>query len=128
VVFVSFVVPELAVVRTEFLEVHMPKYLITASYTADGVKGLLKDGGTGRRAAVQKALEGLGGKLESIYYTFGDHDVILIGDLPDNATAAAISLTVSASGSVRTTTTPLLTPEEIDAAAKKSVNYRKPGS
>jgi uncharacterized protein with GYD domain len=106
----------------------MPKYLITASYTAEGLKGLLKDGGTGRRAAVQKALEGLGGKLESIYYTFGDHDVIAIGDLPDNATAAAISLTVSASGSVRTTTTPLLTAEEIDAAAKKSVSYRKPGA
>ncbi len=106
----------------------MPKYLITASYTAEGVKGLLKDGGTGRRAAVQKAVEGLGGKLEAIYYTFGDHDVIAIGDLPDNAAAAAMSLTVSASGSVRTSTTPLLTPEEIDAAAKKTVAYRKPGA
>jgi uncharacterized protein with GYD domain len=106
----------------------VPKYLITASYTSEGVKGLLKDGGTGRRAAVQKAIEALGGKLETFFYTFGEHDVIVIGDLPDNTTAVAISLAVNASGAVRTSTTPLLTAEEIDAAAKKTVGYRAPGA
>jgi uncharacterized protein with GYD domain len=106
----------------------MPKYLITASYTAEGVKGLLKDGGSGRRAAVQKAIEGLGGKLDVFYYAFGQHDVIAIGDLPDHASVAAISLMVNASGAVRTSTTPLLTPEEIDGAVKKSVAYRAPGA
>jgi uncharacterized protein with GYD domain len=106
----------------------MPKYLITASYTVDGLKGLLKDGGTGRRAAIQKAAESLGGRVETMYYTFGDRDVIVIGDLPDNTTAAALSLTVSATGAVRTTTTPLLSPEDIDAAAKRTVSYRAPGA
>src|SRR3954447_14733464 len=102
----------------------MPKYLIAASYTTDGLKGLLKDGGSGRRAAVQKAAESVGAKLETMYYAFGKYDVILIVDLPDNSTAAAFSLTVNATGAVRTTTTPLLTPEEIDAASKKSISYR----
>ena len=106
----------------------MPKYLITASYTTDGLKGLLKDGGSARRTAVQKAADSLGGKLETLYFAFGDHDVIAIADLPDNGTAAAFSLTVNATGAVRTTTTPLLTAEEIDAASKKSVKYRAPGA
>ena len=106
----------------------MPKYLITASYTTDGLKGLLKDGGSARRTAVQKAADSLGGKLETLYFAFGDHDVIAIADLPDNGTAAAFSLTVNATGAVRTTTTPLLTAEEIDAASKKSVSYRAPGA
>jgi uncharacterized protein with GYD domain len=105
----------------------MSKYLITASYTVEGLRGLLKDGGTGRREAIQKAAQSLGGKIETMYYTFGDHDVIVVADLPDNTTAAALSLTVSATGGVRTTTTPLITPEEVDAASKKSVSYRKPG-
>ncbi len=106
----------------------MPKYLITASYTTEGLKGLLKGGGSARRTAVQKAADSLGGKLETLYFAFGDHDVIAIADLPDNGTAAAFSLTVNATGAVRTTTTPLLTPEEIDAASKKSVSYRAPGA
>ncbi|PYR22738.1 MAG: GYD domain protein [Acidobacteria bacterium] len=106
----------------------MPKYLITASYTAQGVKGLLKDGGTSRRAVVQRAAESVGGKLESLYFAFGDHDAIVICDLPDNAAATALSLTISATGSVRLTTTPLITAEEVDAAAKKSVSYRAPGA
>jgi uncharacterized protein with GYD domain len=106
----------------------MPKYLITASYTAEGLKGLLKDGGSSRRTAVQKAAESVGGKVETIYYTFGDHDVIAICDLPDNIAATSLSLTVGASGLVRTATTPLITPEEVDAASKKSVTYRGPGA
>ena len=106
----------------------MPKYLVTASYTIEGVRGLLKDGGSSRRAAVQKAAESVGGKVDSLYFTFGDRDAIVICDLPDNAAATALSLTVSASGLARVSTTPLITAEEVDAASKKSVTYRGPGA
>jgi uncharacterized protein with GYD domain len=106
----------------------MPKYLIKASYTAEGTKGLMKEGGTGRRSAVQKALEGLGGKLESMYYTFGSDDVIVICDVPDLSSALALSLVANASGAVRLSSTPLITCEEVDAASKKSVGFRPAGS
>ena len=106
----------------------MAKFLVQASYTADGVKGLLKDGGTGRRASVQKAIEEMGGKVEAFYYAFGETDAVVILDVPDAATAAAISMAVNASGAVRTSLTPLLTVEEIDAACKKTVGYKAPGA
>ena len=106
----------------------MPKYLLQASYTADGLKGLMKDKASGRQAAVKKAVEGAGGKVEAFYYAFGKSDVVVIADVPDNVTAAAFSLAAAASGLVRITTTPLLTIEETDQALKKSVGYRPPGS
>jgi uncharacterized protein with GYD domain len=106
----------------------MAKYLIQASYTLDGTKGLIKEGGSGRRAAVEQMLKGLGGKLESFYYAFGQTDVFIIVDVPDAKIAAAISLTVNAAGGAQVTTTPLMTPEEMDAACKKSVQYRAPGA
>lgn len=105
----------------------MPKYMIQASYTAEGLKGLAKDKASGRRAAVTKMLGQAGVKVESFYYSFGKDDVVLIVDGPDNTTAAAISLTVSATGLVRTRTTPLLTVEEVDQALGKSVEYKAPG-
>ena len=106
----------------------MPKYLIQASYSAEGVKGLLKDGGSKRRAAAEAAIKGLGGTLEAFYFAFGDSDVFALADAPDNVTAAAVSLAVSASGAVHTKITVLLTPEEVDQATKKSVSYRPPGT
>jgi uncharacterized protein with GYD domain len=106
----------------------MPKYLTVASYTAEGAKGLLKEGGTARRAVVEKLMKSLGGRLEAFYFAFGDNDAYIITEGPDNPTAAGLSLTVSASGAVRTKTIVLLTPEEIDQAAKKTVKYRPPGS
>ena len=106
----------------------MPKYLIQGSYTAEGTKGLIKEGGSGRRAAVQKALEGLGGQLDSIYYTFGGDDVIVLCDMPDTISGLALSLAVNASGAVRIATTPLLSVEDVDAACKKAVSYRPAGS
>ena len=106
----------------------MPKFMIKASYTSEGARGLLKEGGTGRRAAVQKLVEGAGGKLEAFYYAYGDDDAYLIVDMPDAGSGLAISLTVNASGAVRLSTIPLITPEEIDAASKKSVAYRAPGA
>jgi len=105
----------------------MPKYLVQANYVGEGVKGLLKEGGSGRRAAVEKLFGSVGGKIESFYYAFGDTDLFVIADLPDNATAAALSLVVSAAGAATTRVTVLLTPEEIDAATKKTPSYRPPG-
>lgn len=105
----------------------MPKYLFQGSYTAEGTKGLQKDGGSKRRAAAQGLVESLGGKLESIYFAFGESDVFAIADLPDNAAAASLSLTLGASGAIMGKTTVLLTPEELDKAVKKQGSYTPPG-
>jgi uncharacterized protein with GYD domain len=105
----------------------MPKYLIQATYTMDGVKGLMKDGGSGRRTAVEAMMSKLGGKLECMYFAFGDHDVYVIVDAPDNQTVTALALAVNQSGAVSSRTTVLLTPEEVDQAVKKQVDYRPPG-
>ncbi len=105
----------------------MPKYLVQANYVGEGLKGLLKEGGSSRRAAVEKLFGSLGGKVEAFYYAFGDTDLFVIADVPDNVTAAALSLTVNAAGAATCRVTVLLTPEEIDAAAKKSPSYRPPG-
>lgn len=105
----------------------MGKYLVKASYTADGAKGLLKDGGTVRRTGLEKTVQGLGGTLESFNFAFGSDDVFVIADLPNNETAAALCLTIAATGAVRTETVVLLSPEEIDRAAHQSVEYRPPG-
>jgi uncharacterized protein with GYD domain len=106
----------------------MPKYLFRASYTAEGTKGLIKGGGgTARRAAIQQSAQSVEGKLEAFYYAFGEDDVVGIIDAPNNVTAAAISLAINAGGAASTKLTVLLTPEEIDQAAKKAVTYRPPG-
>ena len=105
----------------------MPKYLIAASYNADGVKGVLKGGGSARRDVVRAMVEGLGGKLESLYFAFGSDDVFATVDLPDNVTAAAMGLTVSATGLVATRTVVLLTPGEMDDAANRKVDFTPPG-
>ena len=105
----------------------MAKYLVSASYTAEGAKGLLKDGGTKRRQAAEEAVKSVGGKLEAFYFAFGDSDAFIIVDAPDHATIAATSLAINASGAVRTKTVVLLTPEEIDQAIKKGMTYRAPG-
>jgi uncharacterized protein with GYD domain len=105
----------------------MPKYLIQASYTPEGLKGLAKDTASGRKAAVQTAMKALKGKLESMYFTFGADDVMLIVDAPDNVAAAAVSLTAGATGLVRVRTTPLLTVDEVDQALALPSKYRAPG-
>jgi len=105
----------------------MPKFLVQAAYTAEGLKGLEKDKASGRKQAVTRAVEGLGGKLEAIYYALGDYDVMLIVDMPDVVSGAALGLRVSSSGLVLTKTTTLLTLEEADRALGKTVDYRAPG-
>lgn len=105
----------------------MAKYLARVSYTADGVKGLMKDKASGRRAAVAKLIESDGGKLEAFYFAFGADDVISIVDIPSQAAAAAFSLAVNAAGMAQLSLTPLLSIEDMDAAIAKSVTYRPPG-
>lgn len=106
----------------------MAKYMITGSYSQAGVQGLIKEGGTGRREAITELIASQGGTLESIYFTFGEDDLVVIADVPDNVSAAAISLTVGATGAFNLRTEVLLTPEEVDEASKKSVDYRPPGA
>ena len=105
----------------------MPKYLFHGSFTSDGVQGILKDGGSRRRAVVEQMIQGMGGTLEAFYFAFGESDVFVIVDLPDNVSTAAISLAIGAAGAFRPSTTVLLTPEEMDQATQKTVNYSPPG-
>jgi len=105
----------------------MAKYLIEASYTSEGAKGLLKDGGSKRRAAADAALKSAGARMEAFYYTFGDTDALLIVEAPDHATVAAAAIAINASGAVTAKTRVLITPEEIDQAVKKTVSYTAPG-
>lgn len=106
----------------------MAKYLFVASYTSQGVKGVIAKGGTARREAVEKMVADIGGHVESFYFAFGEGDAFVTVDLPDNVGAAALGLAVGASGMAATRTIVLLTPEEIDRAAATQVNYAPPGS
>ena len=106
----------------------MPKYLFQASYTPAGLQGVMKDKGSGRKAAVQAAIKSIGGKLEAFYFSFGSDDVVLIADLPDNSAAAAITIAASSTGLVNIRTTTLLTPDEVDKALEVTSKYRPPGA
>lgn len=105
----------------------MPKYLLQASYSVDGIKGLRKEGGTARRAAAEALVKSLGGTMESFYYAFGDADVYTVVDMPDHASMSAAALAIGASGAVTGKTVVLMTAEEVDAATKKTLTYRAPG-
>ena len=104
----------------------MPKYLCQGSYTEDGVKGIVKEGGSKRKTIVEQLTKEMGGKLEAFYFAFGDDDFVIILDLPSNVDMAAVSLAVQASGAVKSRITVLLLPEEIDQAAQRQVNFRPP--
>jgi uncharacterized protein with GYD domain len=106
----------------------MAKFMVKASYTAEGTRGLLKEGGSSRKATVEKMIKGAGGSMEAFYYAFGDADVFIVCDVPDSPTAAALSLSINATGAVDVSMIPLLTVQEIDQACKKSVGYRAPGA
>ena len=106
----------------------MAKYLIRGNYVGDGIKGLMSDGGSKRRQAAAAAIESVGGSLDSFYYAFGDTDIFAVCDLPDAASAVALSLLINSSGSVSVSFTPLMTPEDLDAATTKSPSYRPPGT
>ncbi len=106
----------------------MPKFLFEASYTQDGVKGVQRAGGSSRRDAIAAMTKEMGGTLEAFYFAFGEVDAYVIVDVPDNEVATAVALAVNASGGATVKTVVLATPEEVDAAAQRSVNYRPPGS
>jgi uncharacterized protein with GYD domain len=106
----------------------VPKYLIEVSYTAEGVKGLLKDGGSKRKQVAEQALVSAGAKLDAFYFAFGGADAYVIVDAPDHESILAASLTINSSGAVSFRTIVLLSPEELDKAVKKGVTYRAPGS
>jgi uncharacterized protein with GYD domain len=105
----------------------VPKYLWKVSYTKTGVRGVATEGASSRRDAVKHAIESLGGKLEAVYFAFGEADVYVIGDLPDNESAAALSLAANVSEGLAAETVVLMTPEEFDSATKKEVSFRPPG-
>jgi len=105
----------------------MPKYLITGSYTSEGAKGIVAKGGSDRVAAVEKLTDSIGGSIETFYFAFGGDDFVIIIDAPDHESVAAITMAVGAAGVVECRTTVLLTPEQVDAAADKSLSYRAPG-
>ena len=105
----------------------MPKYLFHGSYTAEGLRGLLEEGGSGRRQAAIQALESVGGKLESFYFAFGENDFYITVDLPDNVTTTAVSFVGNVSETFSIKTIVLLTPEEVDEAVEKCVDFRPPG-
>jgi uncharacterized protein with GYD domain len=105
----------------------VPKYLLEVNYTLDGIKGVISKGGAARVAAAKELIEGLGGKLESFYFAFGDTDVYAVGDFPDSVSAAAAALAVSAGGGATVRTVALLSAADIDAAAAKKTTYRPPG-
>ncbi len=105
----------------------MPKYLVEVKYTLDGIKGLKSEGGSARVSAATAGIEEQGGKVEAFYFAFGDNDAYVIADMPDNVSAAALGLIVSAAGGATTRTVVLVTPEEMDAAAKRQTLYRPPG-
>src|SRR5262245_15032690 len=109
-------------------EVPMAKYLFEVNYTLDGIKGVKAQGGTARRAATVTAVESLGGSVDAYYFAFGTTDVYMIADFPDDIAAASMALTGAAGGGVTVKTVVLITPEEIDQAVAKNVNYSPPGS
>lgn len=106
----------------------MARYLFRAKYTQAGVTGLLKEGGTSRREALRQTIEGMGGTLDDLFYAFGDWDLFLITELPDDEAATAVSLNISAAGALEVSVTVIVTPETVDAAVSKTVPYRAPGA
>ncbi|MYF07134.1 MAG: GYD domain-containing protein [Rhodospirillaceae bacterium] len=106
----------------------MGKYMFHATYTGEGLVGLLKEGGSRRRAALTQTIEAMGGNVEGLYYAFGETDLYIICDLPDDATATAVSLNIAKAGALNMRATVLLTPETVDEAVKKQVPYRPPGA
>lgn len=106
----------------------MPKFMAKARYNADGARALMKEGGSSRVAAVTKAARAIGGKVESFYFAYGGDDAFVIVDVPNEAAGLALSLAVNASATVTLEMVPLITPKQMDDAAKVTVKYRAPGA
>ncbi len=105
----------------------MAKYLYHGTYTDKGLQGLMKEGGSKRVEVTKRAIESLGGTMESYHFAFGCNDFYIVVDIPDHASAVAGLMIANASGVVRVNTTVLLSPAEIDAAVQKTVDWTPPG-
>jgi uncharacterized protein with GYD domain len=107
----------------------MAKYLLKVSYSTEGLQGVMKAGGSARVKAVEQMLAGVGGSLESFYFAFGEDDVIVIADVPDQRSAIAMAAAIGSSGAISSyETVVLLEPSEIDEALNVAVEYVPPGS
>ncbi len=106
----------------------MSRYLFIARYDSTGAQGVLAKGGRARASAIEKAVADLGGRMETFDFAFGKDDVYTLCELPDNQAAAAVALTVNSTGRAHVRTVVLMTPEDVDAATRQSVNYAAPGS
>lgn len=90
----------------------MARYLFQGAYTAEGWATLVKKP-QNRMEAVRPVVEKLGGRIESFWLAFGDYDVVVIVEMPDNVSAAALSISFAAGGALKAArTTPLLSVEE----------------
>ena len=106
----------------------MAKYLIKASYSPEGIKGVMAKGGSARVAAIEKLVGGVGGSMESFYFAFGQDDAYIVVDAPSPEAMAAVAGTVTGTGVLSSyETVVLLTAEQIDAAARMTVDYTPPG-
>jgi uncharacterized protein with GYD domain len=107
----------------------MAKYMIKASYSPEGVKGLMAKGGSARAEAIEKLAAGVGGSVESVYFSFGSDDLYAIVDAPSHEAMAAIAGTVVQTGALTNyETVVLLTPAQLDEASSLTVDYTPPGS
>lgn len=104
------------------------KFLLSGSYSPEGVRGLFKEGGTSRRQHFEQITKAAGGTVEVFYYALGDDDVFAVVDLPSEVDIASLALSISAGGGFAAKTTALVTPEQIDEAVKRDIGYRPPGS
>jgi len=105
----------------------MAKYLFQITYTEIGFQSILAEGGSKRKEAIEVAIKSLNGWLEALYYSFGETDMFIVCELPDNVSASAFSMIASSGGVARVKTTVLISAEEIDRATKKTIDYRPPG-
>ncbi|MFD2764336.1 GYD domain-containing protein [Micromonospora eburnea] len=105
----------------------MPKFLLESTFTIDGVRGLVNDGGSKRAEVIREAVAAIGGRTESVHFSFGKYDTYVVCDLPDHKTAAALTIAIRAAGGVHTRITPVLTPEEVDEATRMKLTYQAPG-
>jgi uncharacterized protein with GYD domain len=106
----------------------MARFMFKVSYTKEGMQGVVKEGAVGRRATIEKMAADMGGSIASFDYAFGDTDVYVISEMPDQVTAAAVATAVAASGAASIETVVLLSAEEVDQAIAKNAPYRAPGA
>ena len=106
----------------------MPLYLIQASYSSPATAAMIKSP-QDRAAAMRPVIQRMGGKLVGLWFTFGEYDVVAIAEMPDNVSAAALSMAIGAKGGVSAfRTTPLLSTADAVAAMKKArgAGYQPP--